>query len=210
MDGSNSNLLNELYQSRKNLLEIFETNGYDTSNYIGFSQHEIHIMEQTKELDMLIEKKDKSNKIYVHYYFDKTLKQQNLHNMIEELFENSQKLTKNDTLFIIREEEPNDTLLNDLKYIWDTLGIYIIVERRKRLLFNILEHKIQPKFRIIEDITEVEKIKKRYNIHDNSNFPNISRFDPVARVLCLRPGQLLLCSRASKTAITSDYYRICI
>lgn len=210
MDGSNSNLLNELYQSRKNLLSIFETNEYDTSNYIGFSQHEIHIMEQAKELDMLIEKKDKSTKIYVHYYFDKTLKQQNLHNMIEELFENSQKLTKKDTLFIIREEESNETLLNDLRYIWDTLGIYIIVERRKRLLFNILEHKIQPKFRIIEDINEMEQIKKRYNIYDNSNFPNISRFDPVARVLCLRPGQLLLCSRASKSAITSNYYRICI
>jgi DNA-directed RNA polymerase subunit H (RpoH/RPB5) len=210
MDGNNSTLLNQLYQSRKNLLEIFETNGYDTSNYNGFSQHEIHIMEESKELDMLIEKKNKSHKVYVHYYFEKTLKENNLRLMIDELFENTAKLTKNDTLFIIREEEPNETLYKDLKQIWDTSGIYIIVERRKYLLYNILNHILQPKFKIIEEMNEMEEIKKRYNIADMNNFPNISRFDPVARVLCLRPGQLLLCSRASKTAINSDYYRICI
>jgi DNA-directed RNA polymerase subunit H (RpoH/RPB5) len=210
MDGNNSTLLNQLYQSRKNLLEIFETNGYDTSNYNGFSQHEIHIMEESKELDMLIEKKNKSHKVYVHYYFEKTLKENNLRLMIDELFENTAKLTKNDTLFIIREEEPNETLYKDLKQIWDTSGIYIIVERRKYLLYNILNHILQPKFKIIEEMNEMEEIKKRYNIADMNNFPNISRFDPVARAIGLRPGDVCHIIRPSKTAIEANYYRVCV
>ena len=50
---------------------------------------------------------------------------------------------------------------------------------------------------------------KRYNITDKVQFPNISRFDPVARAIGLRPGQVCGITRPSKTSIESNYYRIC-
>ena len=50
----------------------------------------------------------------------------------------------------------------------------------------------------------------RYNITDKVQFPDISRFDPVAQVIGLRPGQVCEITRASKTAIESKYYRVCI
>ena len=50
----------------------------------------------------------------------------------------------------------------------------------------------------------------KYNITDKVQFPDISRFDPVARVIGLRPGQVCNITRASKTAIETNYYRVCV
>jgi DNA-directed RNA polymerase subunit H (RpoH/RPB5) len=51
---------------------------------------------------------------------------------------------------------------------------------------------------------------KKYNITDIVQIPDISRFDPVARAIGLRPGQVCHIVRPSKTAIEANYYRICI
>ena len=51
---------------------------------------------------------------------------------------------------------------------------------------------------------------QKYNITELSQMPDISRFDPVARAICLRPGQVCHIIRPSKTAIEADYFRVCI
>ena len=58
--------------------------------------------------------------------------------------------------------------------------------------------------------SEVEIMMKRYNIISKTQLPDISRFDPVARVIGLRPGQVCHIIRPSKTAIEANYYRVCI
>jgi DNA-directed RNA polymerase subunit H (RpoH/RPB5) len=58
--------------------------------------------------------------------------------------------------------------------------------------------------------SEVQQIMTKYNITDKKQFPDISRFDPVARVIGLRPGQVCHIIRPSKTAIETNYYRICV
>ena len=58
--------------------------------------------------------------------------------------------------------------------------------------------------------SKVNEIMKKYNITDKIQFPDISRFDPVARAIGLRPGQLCHIVRPSKTSIKADYYRICV
>ena len=68
---------------------------------------------------------------------------------------------------------------------------------------------MQPKFDIVPE-SKVVEIMQKYNITDKIQFPDISRFDPVARAIGLRPGQLCHIVRPSKTAIEADYYRICI
>jgi DNA-directed RNA polymerase subunit H (RpoH/RPB5) len=57
---------------------------------------------------------------------------------------------------------------------------------------------------------DVKNIMKRYNITDKVQFPDISRFDPVAQVIGIRPGQICEITRPSKTAIEGKYYRICV
>ena len=192
-----------------------ETQGYNIEDYSNFSVNEVNSMKQNNQLDMLLEKKEedqvtkRKNKIYIRYYLGKTIKAANLQEMIDDLFNLEEILKKEDTLFIIIKDEINETLTNELKHIWETDGIFIVIENIKRLQFNILEHEIQPKFDIVPE-SKVVEIMQKYNITDKIQFPDISRFDPVSRAIGLRPGQLCHISRPSKTAIKADYYRICI
>ena len=66
-----------------------------------------------------------------------------------------------------------------------------------------------PQHRLLTN-DEVNVIKLKYNIVDNTQFPDISRFDPVAQIIGIRPGQVCEIIRPSKTAINSFYYRICV
>ena len=57
---------------------------------------------------------------------------------------------------------------------------------------------------------EAIQMKQKYNITDNAQLPEISRFDPVALAIGLRPGEVCHIQRPSKTAIYGDYYRYCL
>jgi DNA-directed RNA polymerase subunit H (RpoH/RPB5) len=118
-------------------------------------------------------------------------------------------LKKQDTLYIIIKDNVNETLINELKDIWERDGIFIIIENIKYLQFNILNHSLVPPHSIMTD-NDVKEVIKKYNITDKIQFPDISRFDPVARAIGLRPGQVCRIIRPSKTSIQSDYYRICV
>jgi DNA-directed RNA polymerase subunit H (RpoH/RPB5) len=129
--------------------------------------------------------------------------------MIDDLYILTETLKKTDTLFIIIKDEMNETLINEIKHIWESEEIFIVIENIKRLQFNILKHVLVPSHNILT-ISQVNEVMKRYNITDTIQFPDISRFDPVARAIGIRPGQVCHIVRPSKTAVQTDYYRICI
>jgi len=79
----------------------------------------------------------------------------------------------------------------------------------KRLQFNILKHELVPPHRVLTT-AEKNAIKQRYNIMEEMQFPEISRFDPVAQAIGLRPGEVCEILRPSKTAISAPYYRLCV
>ena len=76
------------------------------------------------------------------------------------------------------------------------------------LQFNILQHKYVPKHVILND-KERDEFLKYYKITDLKQLPDISRYDPVAQAIGMRPGQICKIERPSKTAITTLYYRYC-
>jgi DNA-directed RNA polymerase subunit H len=212
---NSSAIISTVYTSRNVILDLMGKQGYNIEDYNNFSINEVNSMKQNNQLDMLLEKKEEDpvtklkNKIYIRYYLGKTIRPSNLQEMIDDLFNLEEILKKNDTLFIIIKDEINETLTNELKHIWESDGIFIVVENIKRLQFNILDHDLVPEHTIVPE-SEVVNIMKKYNITDKIQFPDISRFDPVARAIGLRPGQLCHIVRPSKTAIKADYYRICI
>ena len=212
---NSSAIISTVYTSRNIILDLMGKQGYNIEDYGNFSVNEVNSMKQNNQLDMLLEKKEENpvtkrkNKIYIRYYLGKTIRPSNLQEMIDDLFNLEEILKKDDTLFIIIKDEINETLTNELKHIWESDGIFIVIENIKRLQFNILDHELVPKHTIVPE-SEVVNIMKKYNITDKIQFPDISRFDPVARAIGLRPGQLCHIIRPSKTAIEADYYRICI
>jgi DNA-directed RNA polymerase subunit H (RpoH/RPB5) len=215
MASQNSNILiSHIYNSRKTILELMEKQGYNINEYANFSVNEVNSMKQNNQLDMLLETNSNDDtiskkKIYIRYYLTSRPGPKNIQEMIDDLFVLTETLQKTDTLFIIIKDEPNETLINELKHIWESDGIFIVIESIKRLQFNILNHILVPNHIVLTD-AEVDDVMKKYNITSKSLLPNISRFDPVARVIGLRPDQVCHIIRPSKTAIESNYYRVCI
>jgi len=172
-------------------------------------------MKTNNQLDMILDKieteknerNEKNRKIYIKYYLAKALRPSNIQEMIDDLFSVEEVLTKNDTLLIVVKDEVNDTHINTIKHIWESEKIFIIIIPIKRLQFNILEHILVPKHRVLTESEKI-RIKTKYNINDNQ-FPDISRFDPVAQAIGIRPGEVCEIIRPSKTAISARYYRIC-
>ena len=208
-------LISQLYKSRNTVIELMEKGGYNVKDYANFSINELNAMKQNNQLDILLEKNDedevthRKNKIYIHYYLGKTVRPNNVQEMIDDLFNLEQILTKSDTLFIIIKDEPNETLINEIKHIWEKDEIFIVIESIKRLQFNILNHTLVPKHRVLNN-AEVAEIMNKYNITEKSQFPEISRFDPVARAIGIRPGNICHIIRPSKTAREANYYRVCV
>jgi DNA-directed RNA polymerase subunit H (RpoH/RPB5) len=210
MSASNNRILS-IYKSRGTILEILSDNlGYDTKEYEGFSINEIDAMYSNAQLDMLLKHTDSNRKIYIKYYLTaKQIRPQNLDDIIEDLFVIENVLTKEDTLVIITEDEPNDTITTKLKYLYDHDGIFVVIHNIRRLQYNILNHKLVPECTILQD-KEIDQLKKKHNITNPMQLPEISRFDPQALAMCLRPGNICEFKRSSATAMFYNYYRICV
>jgi DNA-directed RNA polymerase subunit H (RpoH/RPB5) len=213
---NSSSLISSIYNSRKIILELMEKQNYAVDDYSHFSINEVNSMKQNNQLDMLLKQKEddsntakRQNKIYIKYYLTKMIRPNNIDEMIDDLFNVEEILTKDDTLFIIVKDDINETLTNKLIHLWEADGIFIVMINIQRLQFNILKQKLVPPHIVLND-SEVDNIMKKYNIIDKQHFPDISRFDPVAQVIGLRPGNVCHIIRPSKTSILADYYRICI
>jgi DNA-directed RNA polymerase subunit H (RpoH/RPB5) len=199
-----------IYKSRLTIIELLDHQEYDTTEYEGFSINEIDAMYSNSQLDMLLTHKKDGKKIYIKYYLaSKQIRPANLDEIIEDLFVIENVLTKDDTLVIITEDEPNDTIVSKVRYEYDHNGTFIVIHNIRRLQFNVLNHKLVPECVILEK-SEVDDLKKKYNISNLSQLPEMSRFDPVALAICLRPGQVCKFQRESATAMEYIYYRVCV
>ena len=209
-----SSQITSIYKSRNTILELTETQGYATEDYLGFNINEIDAMFNNSQLDMILANPTTNQKVYIKYYISvkqtvKQIKAPVLDEIIEDLFTIENLLTKNDTLIIIIDDEPNESIINKIKYLFDHDGIFVIIYNIQRLQFNILMHSLVPLTTILSQ-HEYDELLKTYHIKDNLSLPEISRFDPVAMAIGLRPGQVCKIHRQSATALKTNYYRICI
>ena len=213
---TSSGMITMIHKSRKTILDLLNQQGFDTTEYNNFGVNEIHAMytnkDIPKQLDMIMTANQgtiKSKSVYVKYHLGKTLRVENIQDYVDDLFNIEQILRKEtDMLVIVIKQEMNQTLMNILNEFWDRNGIFIVLFSLERLQYNILEHQYVPKHVILSD-EEQKELFKRYNILDIKNLPDISRFDPVAQAIGMRPGDICKIERPSKTAIISNYYRYC-
>ena len=163
-----------------------------------------------------------NKKTYVKFHLEKTLSVSHINDLIEDLYvlgvggeiggtglsanANDTVLTEKDTLIIITKQEIKtmNQVLNQLFL----QGRFIVLLSLDRLQFNILNHQYVPTHTILSDHEVVEMMKK-YNVMEKSQLPDISRYDPVALAIGMRPGEVCSIDRPSKSAISSLYYRVC-
>lgn len=173
-------------------------------------------------------KKDKdiveteNKKTYVKFHLEKTLSVSHINDLIEDLYvlgvggeiggtglsanANDTVLTEKDTLIIITKQEIKT--MNQIVNQLFLQGRFIVLLSLDRLQFNILNHQYVPNHTILSDHEVVEMMKK-YNVMEKSQLPDISRYDPVALAIGMRPGEVCSIDRPSKSAISSLYYRVC-
>jgi len=199
----------ETHKSRNTIIELLEAQEYDVSQYKDFGINDVNTLFETKQLDMLMTNAGKNKKTYVKYHLGKSLRPVNLYEYIEDLFTLEEILTKKDDLIVIMKDEPNETIKKTLVDIWEQDRIFIIVINIKRLQYNIMKHQLVPPHKVLSDEEKTE-VKKRFNILEDTQIPDISRFSPVSQVIGIRPGEFCKVIRPSKTSIKSEFYRVCL
>ena len=207
------NKILQVFNSRKIILDILgATLQFNVAEYEGFSINEVDSMYATEQLDMLLQKEDANNnvsKVYVNYFLKGNLTDSSLRPIIEDLYTISDTLSANDTLIIIYDGEPTDSLKTHLDHLYKKENQFVVVLNIKRVQFNMLQHFLVPSMRILSEI-ENEKLFQQYNIANIEQMPAISRYDPQALIMCMRPGQICEITRKSPTSLTSNYYRVCV
>ena len=79
----------------------------------------------------------------------------------------------------------------------------------KSLQFNILQHSYVPLHEKLEE-KQTQEVFKKYNISHSGQLPEISMFDPVAKVLLMRPNEVCKITRYDKISMENEFYRICV
>ena len=209
-DTTQTPFISRIYNSRKVLLEQLEKRGFDVSNFNNFSINDIHTMKEAADLDIYVTKElddETKQRVYVKYHLGKRINPNYISDYVDDLFNIEEKLSKKDQLILIIGENINDTMKKTLIEYFNE-GYFITMFNLDDLSYNILDHTLVPTHTIMNN-DEKETIKQKYNVMNDTQFPEISRFDPVAKVIGLRPGELCEISRKSRTAIVSKYYRLC-
>lgn len=197
--------ITQIYNARNNLLDILKERGYDVSDYNNCGINTVGAMMDTDQLDLLLTHSS-GKQLFVRYNIYKKL---DLFSLVAYLFEEKKILKNTDDLMVIVKNEPNDTLISNIDTVWNEQGIYVSVVNIYRLQFNILKHTQVPKHEILTE-EEKEHLFLAHHIKTVDDLPSISRYDPVALVLCMRPGMVCKIHRKSKTSVVSMYYRACV
>ena len=205
---SYSPIISKIYKSRNIILDLLKSRGYKTEDYEGFSVNDTHTMFSKNQLDMLLEHKTNGKKLYINYGIYKKLRQSYIDEAIEDLFDVEEILTNEDELIIISKDKINDALRNAMKQTFINDNRFYNIYNLNDYLFNILDHVLVAPHEILTE-NKKKEIIIQYNITNMSQFPEISRFDPVAQALGMRPTELCEIRRPSPTAITTNYYRYC-
>jgi DNA-directed RNA polymerase subunit H (RpoH/RPB5) len=188
-----------------------EHNGFETSAYshIGQNEIEMQLKNGAHMLDLILTDPKVGKKIYIQFAV-KMPNRQTIISKAEDLFDGEAAFNiQTDTLFIIvcNNDTVSDTQHAMLSSIWLDYGMFIVMEHISHLQFNKLKMQIVPHHHIMtpdEIENDIHFARFRSEIE---NLSTISRFDPIARLICARPDQIIHIVRSSDTAITSNYWR---
>ena len=220
----------EIYRSRINILKNLDRIGFDTEPFKDADFKTVYEMcsnQHANLLNLVLTKKgnhdgnsgdkqdhmtDSSARTFVHYHIgtkSAVFKPTNLYDVID-YYKLQHQFTPNDTITVIIVHDTNDTMLKTLSQVWENDRVFVNIFSIQQLQFCIQDHTFVPPH-IPMSAQEKADVYQKFFIQKDANVPEISRFDPVAKAIALRPGQLCQIKRPSKTAIVDDnFYRVCV
>ena len=214
-------LTSKIYRSRTVLLEQLAAQGYNVDEYSHFGLNDVQAMINSEMLDMVVykgtnsdatatAKPDATSQKMVIKYFLSSIKVAPIQKMVADLFDSEEPvLSSNHMLYIVSLEEIGDSVRDCLVQLWKERGLFVHAQYIERLQINVLKHERVPPHSVMTD-EDTSVLMKTLNIDTPDLLPPISRFDPAAIAIFLRPNQVCLVKRFSKTALSAPYYRICV
>jgi DNA-directed RNA polymerase subunit H (RpoH/RPB5) len=211
---SHKSYLKQIYISRLNLINYLENNGYTCDQFKNFSIEEIEVMKKYNQLNFKVFNPDTQENCYVLYKLDdefnqNVLKSRNIDETIRDIFDDQALIGKNDVLVIVTTDYSQESIHKYLKNLWENEKKFIVLLTLAKLQFNILSHTLVPKhIKLIQ--SEKDEFYKKFNIQQDNQIPEISRFDAVAKIIFLKPGEVCKIIRYDKISLKNEYYRICV
>jgi len=210
----NGSFIKQLYVSRNHLLFYLKNAGFECKKYENSSLEDVENMKNYNQLDFKVTNETSGESCYILYKLDESFKQNiikrnNIEQFIYDVYDTLKLIENTDTLVIVTNEYTKESVNKVLKNLWEKEKKFVTVFTLANLQTNVLLHSFVPKHtRLTEE--QKESIMKEYNCKDDSQLPEISRFDPVSKVIFLRPGELCEIIRYDKISLMNKYYRICI
>ena len=201
--------MEEIYKSRKIIIEMLKIRNYDVSSWSNFSKDEIEIMKDTNLNFKVFSNMDAEKSIEIIYLLDKQKNPNQQKFEISILHDLLDKSDNNNSYIFILPENDNDNALQDIcNKFYDIYGIYVQVFFIKNLCYNILDHKHVPYHKYLDN-EESEFILNENKIKRN-NLPKILRNDPVAKFLGLKKNDIVQITRPSISGGKYKSFRVCI
>ena len=146
----------------------------------------------------------------VKYLTNTKIRNQNIITCIEEIYE-SELLDKKDSLVIITRDKINyqGALEEYINRIYHQDKIFSQVLCLNNLLFNITEHELVPKYRIMSTEEKEMLIRKLY-LENESQLPHILVTDPVAQFYGVKLGEVCEIEYNNHTNGKNKFYRLCV
>lgn len=212
-----------IYKSRKNILNMLTLRGFDISKYENQSKEELNILfinhhstkkilPEIESLDIFIEGKEYN--ILVKYILIDKYRKNALEKLNDTIYENL--LEYKDTCIyitkdnIIKDKDTyrDSTLKKYIDKIFEINKQFIQIFWLNSLLYDITKHELTPDCRILND-KEKETLLNKYSIVEN-DLPNILVNDALGSIYGVKVGDIIEETSHSVTAGISKFYRLCI
>ena len=183
-------------KARNTLLAVLALRGFDVTEYENATTHHVERMYASDQLGMLVVGDKK--KVYVHFCLKK---KPDFLNIKATFFE---ELSQADDLILVCNKQ-SDSADEHVAHLWQE-GYFVTLFDLAHLQYNILMHEDVPPHSVLTS-EEKEAVLAKYG--PEQDFPRMDRKDPVARLLGIRPGDMVKIDRPSPTALIEEYYRVC-
>lgn len=214
MNIHNSTIVNDIYNSKINIISYLRKQNFDVSKYENFTVAEVNAMklasEDSSQLNFEVADLTDPKKIcQVRYHLKPSIKKATLQEIVSDFYEYGDYDKEKCSIIIITMSKINDTVTGTIRELWEKYQEYCMVFNISSLQYNVLEHDYVPEH-IKLSSKEKEDVFRKYNVSDNKQLPEISVFDPVSKAILLRPGEVCKIMRYDKISFTNEFFRVCV
>ena len=178
-----------LFKARSTIIEMLYDRGYTIEDGLKYDKlSEFKKLYNEKKCDILVKE---PKQCYVKFVLLHKVRPNMLRDYINQIREKH--IGNTDELIIVVQNKPNSTLLKITKE-FKNIQIFWL----RNLIVNITHHKLNPKFRKLEE-DEISDLLHKYNISSRYQLPIMLNDDPISKYFGFKTGAVCEVNRSSIT-----------